>query len=284
LGAALYSASCFAIAPTTQRMCVRLAQPPAFAGALLGAATVASLAASAPVAALARRCGYRWALVTGALLCFAGNLLYATAPQLGVNARAPAALLARALVGAGCAEPASRQYIASVVAPPRRVGAAASFVAADAVGMGLGPLLAAALAAALRSPDGDEKRRVHHHILALKVNHTRTGVETAPFDHPLGDFAFFLNVGITPRRFAAQKNALPPPARCALRSTARRPHRLFSGSAGWLARSTRSTSLRSPTSRSRPPRRRASPTSRVADTARLRTATPASGREPRAAR
>ncbi|KAJ8599364.1 hypothetical protein CTAYLR_007018 [Chrysophaeum taylorii] len=151
-GAALYAASCYAIAPTAHDYAARVNAPRAFAGVLLAAAPLASLASRFAMSEWCRRArvGFKPPVILGGALCCAGNLLYCVAPRLVlVRHRAPLALFARVAVGAsGGADAVNRRYIGTADLPPSDRGAAAArYVAADALGVALGPLLAAACAA-----------------------------------------------------------------------------------------------------------------------------------------
>mmetsp|Transcript_16264 Transcript_16264/g.51003 ORF Transcript_16264/g.51003 Transcript_16264/m.51003 type:complete len:917 (+) Transcript_16264:208-2958(+) len=153
-GAALYSASCYAIAPTVHDYTAFVRAPEVLAGLLLAAAPLASLASRYAMSEWCRRAniGFKPPVILGGALCCAGNLLYCVAPRLvRVRHQWPLALFARVAVGAsGGADAVNRRYIGTADLPPSDRGAAAArYVASDALGVALGPLLAAVCAEAV---------------------------------------------------------------------------------------------------------------------------------------
>lgn len=161
--AALFSASCYAIAPTVHEYTTLVHAPDAFAGLLLAASPLASLGSRYAMSEWCRRArvGFKPPVILGGALCCAGNLLYFVAPRLVVaKCQLPLALFARIAVGAsGGADAVNRRYIGTADLPPSDRGAAAArYVASDALGVALGPLLAAFCAdAASGSPRNREK-------------------------------------------------------------------------------------------------------------------------------
>lgn len=163
-GAVLYAASCYAIAPTVHVYAAFVDAPtPAFAGLLLAATPLASLASRFAMSEWCKRyshVGFKSPVILGGALCCAGNVLYCVAPTLA-RYRWLLALFARVAVGAsGGADAVSRRYIGIADLPASERGAAAArYVASDAVGVALGPLLAAVCAAIIASSKrgrGDE--------------------------------------------------------------------------------------------------------------------------------
>lgn len=152
--AALYSASCYAIAPTVHEYTTLVQAPDAFAGLLLAASPLASLGSRYAMSEWCRRArvGFKPPVILGGALCCAGNLLYCVAPRLVfAKLQLPLALCARIAVGAsGGADAVNRRYIGTADLPPSDRGAAAArYVASDALGVALGPLLAAVCADAV---------------------------------------------------------------------------------------------------------------------------------------
>lgn len=153
-GAALYAASCYAVVPTVHTYARVLGAPTAFAGLLLAAAPLASLASRYAMSEWCRRTrvGFKPPVILGGALCCAGNLLYCAAPRIAQYRSAVAvALFARVAVGAsGGADAVNRRYIGTADLPASARGAAAArYVASDALGVAIGPLLAAFCATTL---------------------------------------------------------------------------------------------------------------------------------------
>ena len=150
--AALYAASCYAIAPTADVYAASVGQPACFAGFLLAAAPMASLAARVVAADASRRypnLGFKPPVILGGALCCAGNLLYCLGPRLyssTKNSGIVAPLVARFAIGfSGGADAVNRRYIGTHpdLPPSDRGVAAARYVASDAIGIAVGFFLAA---------------------------------------------------------------------------------------------------------------------------------------------
>eukprot|EP00633_Aureoumbra_lagunensis_P003880 CAMPEP_0197316660 /NCGR_PEP_ID=MMETSP0891-20130614/43571_1 /TAXON_ID=44058 ORGANISM="Aureoumbra lagunensis, Strain CCMP1510" /NCGR_SAMPLE_ID=MMETSP0891 /ASSEMBLY_ACC=CAM_ASM_000534 /LENGTH=619 /DNA_ID=CAMNT_0042806239 /DNA_START=27 /DNA_END=1883 /DNA_ORIENTATION=+ len=165
--AALYSASCYAAAPGILAVVLKLRQPRYFAGILLAASPLATLAARYAAQEAIRRSsnlGYKSPILLGGAACCAGNLMYGFAILSASSRRWYAknymvliAFFARILIGfSGGADAVNREYIGTInMAPAERGAAAARYYAADAIGAALGFVLTAFVS-------GGQVRYVHH--------------------------------------------------------------------------------------------------------------------------
>jgi len=177
-GATLHAAALTAILPTCHLYAASIGARRSFVGVLVGAAPVASLLAGVHYGGATendakttkattkkasplrdeRRKKRRLeavarASVTGSWLCAFAGLAYVLAPVVGRGPIAQSlAVSSRAAlgVGVGRAEKARRRIIADALPPNARSIAASRYVVAAALGAGLGPILAAFVAATTR--------------------------------------------------------------------------------------------------------------------------------------
>jgi len=142
LSTLLYTVNYYIVAPTANRYAILLGVDGAFGATLVGASSLSALATAFLFSAWYTRFSFRSALVFSAVCPCIGNLLYAIAISYH---SLPMALWGRILVGFGSAEVVNRQLIGACVSFQHLTSASAYFVAAGAVGMSIGPLLAALL-------------------------------------------------------------------------------------------------------------------------------------------
>jgi hypothetical protein len=132
----------YIVAPTANRYAILLGTNGAFGATLVGASSLAAIFAAFLYSFWYTKSSFRSALFFSALLPCLGNLLYGLA--ISFNSM-QVAFWGRILVGFGSAEVVNRQLISACVSFRSMTAASALFVAAGAIGMSVGPLLAAIL-------------------------------------------------------------------------------------------------------------------------------------------
>jgi len=114
----------------------------AFGSTLIGASSFAAIFAAFLFSFWYTKSSFRSALLFSSLAPFLGNILYSVAISYkSMNM----ALAGRILCGFGSAEVVNRQLISACVSFSNMTRASALFVAAGAIGMGVGPLMAGIL-------------------------------------------------------------------------------------------------------------------------------------------
>ena len=130
------------IAPTANHYAILLGTDGAFGASLIGASSFAAIFAAVLYSIWYTRSSFRSALLFSALCPFVGNLMYA----LAITYQSMTiAILGRVLCGFGSAEVVNRQLISACVSYQNMTKASALFVSISAVGMSIGPLIAAIL-------------------------------------------------------------------------------------------------------------------------------------------
>ncbi len=132
----------YIVSPTANRYAILLGSKGAFGSTLIGGASLAAFFGGFLYSWWYTRFTFKSALMFSASLSVVGNLLYALALSFH---SIKVAFIGRMLVGLGSAEVVNRQIISSCVHYNSMTRASASFVVASALGMSVGPLLAALL-------------------------------------------------------------------------------------------------------------------------------------------
>ncbi|KAL7548746.1 hypothetical protein ACHAWF_015219 [Thalassiosira exigua] len=138
----LYTVNYYIICPTANALAILLGVDGALGASLIGASSVAAIGSAFLYSVWYTRLSFRSALLFSAACPFIGNFLYSVA--LTYNS-IQVALVGRFLCGFGSAEVVNRQLIASCVSLQSMTRASALFVTASALGMSIGPLIAAIL-------------------------------------------------------------------------------------------------------------------------------------------
>ncbi len=138
----LYTVNYYIVAPTANHYAILLGTDGAFGATLIGASSLAAIFAAFLYSFWYTKSSFRSVLLFSAFSPCVGNLLYALAISYGSM---QVAFWGRILVGFGSAEVVNRQMISACVSFQKMTKASALFVAAGAVGMSVGPLLAAIL-------------------------------------------------------------------------------------------------------------------------------------------
>ena len=151
LGFFFFNTNYYVAVPTMTKYAKALRLSPEFSGLIIGCAAVAQLLSNVGYSRWSNS-SFRLPLQLSTLLLLAGNL----ATALALDADSILLLcLGRFLVGAGGCESVNRRHIADTVPFEHRTRVSAAFVAAGALGMAAGPLLAALLYPLdLRAPAG----------------------------------------------------------------------------------------------------------------------------------
>jgi Major Facilitator Superfamily len=142
LSVLLYTVNYYIVAPTANHYAVKLGHDGAYGSTLIGASSFSALFAAFFYSFWYTKSSFKSALMFSAFCPVVGNLVYALAISFDSMT---IALLGRILCGFGSAEVINRQLIAACVDFEGMTKASAFFVAASAIGMSLGPLLAAVL-------------------------------------------------------------------------------------------------------------------------------------------
>lgn len=135
----LYTVNYYIVAPTANHYAIRLGTDGAFGSTLIGASSFAAIFAAFFYSYWYTRSSFKSLLLFSTLCPVFGNFFYALAISY---TSMPMAIFGRVLCGFGSAEVANRQLISACVNFEGMVKASALFVAAGAVGMSVGPLLA----------------------------------------------------------------------------------------------------------------------------------------------
>lgn len=130
------------MSPTANRYAILLGSHGAYGSTLIGAASLAAFFGSFLYSWWYTRFSFKSALAFSSFISVIGNLLYAVAISFE---SIKVAFVGRLLVGLGSAEVINRQIISSCVHYNYMTRASALFVVASALGMSVGPLLAAVL-------------------------------------------------------------------------------------------------------------------------------------------
>jgi len=138
----LYTVNYYIVAPTANRYARLLGVDGAFGATLVGASSLAAIFAAFLYSFWITKGSFKSALLCSAACPCVGNILYALAISYSSM---PMALMGRFLVGFGSAEVVNRQLISACVAFRYMTAASAIFVASSAIGMSVGPLMAAIL-------------------------------------------------------------------------------------------------------------------------------------------
>jgi MFS family permease len=138
----LYTINYYIVSPTANRYATILGLDGAFGATLIGASSFAAIFAAFLYSFWYTRGSIKSALIFSTLIPFLGNLLYVLALSYDSF---HLAIIARILCGFGSAEVVNRQMISGCVSFKHMTRASAYFVAFGAMGMSIGPLIAAIL-------------------------------------------------------------------------------------------------------------------------------------------
>jgi len=138
----LYTVNYYIVSPTANHYAILLGKDGAFGATLVGVSSLTAIVAAFLYSFWYTRSTFQSALLFSAICPCIGNILY----SLAISYRSmKIALLGRVLVGFGSAEVVNRQLISASVDFKYMTKVSALFVAAGAIGMSLGPLLAGIL-------------------------------------------------------------------------------------------------------------------------------------------
>jgi MFS family permease len=138
----LYTVNYYIVAPTANRYASHLGAKGAFGSTIIGASSVAAIFSALVYSLWYSKLSMKSALIFSSLCPIVGNLMYIVALS---QKSFKMALIGRVLVGFGSAEVVNRQLISSCVHLNYMTKASVGFVVAGALGMSIGPLLAAIL-------------------------------------------------------------------------------------------------------------------------------------------
>lgn len=142
LSTLLYTINYYIVAPTANHYAIQLGENGAYGSTLIGASSFSALFAAFFYSFWYTRSSFKSALLFSALCPVIGNLTYALAISYDSMRMA---IFGRILCGFGSAEVVNRQLISACVSFEGMTKASALFVAAGAIGMSIGPLLAGIL-------------------------------------------------------------------------------------------------------------------------------------------
>lgn len=142
LSTLLYTINYYIVAPTANHYAIQLGENGAYGSTLIGASSFSALFAAFFYSFWYTRSSFKSALLFSALCPVIGNLIYALAISYYSMRMA---IFGRILCGFGSAEVVNRQLISACVSFEGMTKASALFVAAGAIGMSVGPLLAGIL-------------------------------------------------------------------------------------------------------------------------------------------
>jgi len=138
----LYTINYYIVAPTANQYAVILGLDGAFGATLIGISSISAIISALMYSFWYIKSSFKSALLFSAFCPLIGNLIYA----LAISYRSMAmAIGGRFLCGFGSAEVLNRQIISTCVSFTHITRASAFFVAAGAMGMSIGPLVAAIL-------------------------------------------------------------------------------------------------------------------------------------------
>jgi len=138
----LYTVNYYIIAPTANHYAVVLGADGAYGATLIGASSFSAIIAAILYSYWYTTSSFKSALLFSTLCPLCGNLIYGLAISYDSMAMA---ISGRFLCGFGSAEVINRQLISTCVSFAQITRASAFFVAASAMGMSIGPLIAAIL-------------------------------------------------------------------------------------------------------------------------------------------
>ena len=138
----LYTTNYYIISPTANSYAELCGEDSSYSGALIGASSISAFFGAFLYSVWSTKGTYKSALLFSAVMPLLGNLLYAYAitPQ-----SIQVAYMGRLLVGFGSCEVCNRGFITQTVSLRNMTSACARFVAASAIGMSFGPLVAGIL-------------------------------------------------------------------------------------------------------------------------------------------
>ena len=135
----LYTTNYYIISPTAGSLAELCGSDSSFAGALIGTASSAAFVGAFVYSVWSTKGTFKSALLFSAMAPIVGNFLYGySITPRSINI----AYVGRLLVGLGSCEVCNRSFITQTVPPREMTGACARFVAASAIGMSAGPLIA----------------------------------------------------------------------------------------------------------------------------------------------
>ena len=138
----LYTINYYIIAPTANHYAVVLGKDGAYGATLIGTSSFSAIIAAVLYSFWYTNSSFKSALLFSTLCPLCGNLMYGLAVSYDSMALA---ISGRFLCGFGSAEVINRQLISTCVSFAQITRASALFVAAGAMGMSIGPLIAAIL-------------------------------------------------------------------------------------------------------------------------------------------
>ena len=138
----LYTVNYYIIAPTANHYAVVLGADGAYGATLIGASSFSAIIAAILYSYWYTTSSFKSALLFSTLCPLCGNLIYGLAISYDSMSMA---ISGRFLCGFGSAEVINRQLISTCVSFAQITRASAFFVAASAMGMSIGPLIAAIL-------------------------------------------------------------------------------------------------------------------------------------------
>jgi hypothetical protein len=138
----LYTVNYYIIAPTANHYAVVLGKDGAYGATLIGTSSFSAIIAAVLYSFWYTNSSFKSALLFSTLCPICGNLMYGLAVSYDSMALA---IIGRFLCGFGSAEVINRQLISTCVSFAQITRASAFFVAASAMGMSIGPLIAAIL-------------------------------------------------------------------------------------------------------------------------------------------
>jgi MFS family permease len=138
----LYTINYYIVAPTANHYAIVLGSDGAFGATLIGTSSFSAIIAALLYSFWYTKSSFKSVLIFSAICPLVGNLVYA----LAISYRSlPMAIFGRFLCGFGSAEVVNRQMISTCVSFKQITRASAFFVAAGAMGMSIGPLIAGIL-------------------------------------------------------------------------------------------------------------------------------------------
>lgn len=138
----LYTINYYIVAPTANRYAKHLGSSGALGSTIIGASSLSAIFSALFYSLWYSKLSVKSALIFSTLCPIAGNIMYVVALS---QKSFKMALIGRVLVGFGSAEVINRQLISSCVHLNYMTSASVQFVVASALGMSIGPLLAAIL-------------------------------------------------------------------------------------------------------------------------------------------
>ena len=138
----LYTINYYIVAPTANHYAIVLGSDGALGATLIGTSSFSAIIAALLYSFWYTKSSFKSVLIFSAICPLVGNLVYA----LAISYRSlPMAIFGRFLCGFGSAEVVNRQMISTCVSFKQITRASAFFVAAGAMGMSIGPLIAGIL-------------------------------------------------------------------------------------------------------------------------------------------